>query len=95
MAAALVDKALESSNHSSVNEKDMNAPPNSPRGVFVGAETSPIGDDDSVECDFSAVEEKLQIMKKIILTTRANLMRKIPKRRAATRANAKRSRRLA
>ena len=73
VAAALVDKALESSNDSSVNGKDMNVPPNSPRFVFVGPEPSPIGDDDSVECDFRAVEEKLQIMKKIILTTRANL----------------------
>ena len=70
-AAALVDKVLESSTHSSGNENDTNTPPNSPHRVV--AETSPIGDDDSVECDFRAVEGKLQIMKKIILTTRANL----------------------
>ena len=70
-AAALVDKVLESSTHNSGNENDTNTPPNSPHRVV--AETSPIGDDDSVECDFRAVEEKLQIMKKIILTTRANL----------------------
>ena len=73
VAAALVDKALESSNDSSVDEKDMNVPPNSPRFVFVGPEPSPIGDDDSVECDFTAVMEKLQKMKAIILTTRENL----------------------
>ena len=71
VAAALVDQVLESSTHSSGNENDTNTPPNSPHRV--AAETSPIDDDDSVECDFRAVEEKLQAMKKIILTTRANL----------------------
>ena len=71
VAAAVVDKVLESSTHSSGNETETNTPPNSPHRV--AAETSPIDDDDSVECDFRAVEEKLQIMKKIILTTRANL----------------------
>ena len=71
VAAALVGQVLESSTHSSGNEKETTTPPNSPHRVV--AETSPIGDDDSVECDFRAVEGKLQIMKKIILTTRANL----------------------
>ena len=71
VAAALVDEVLESSTHSSGNEKETTTPPNSPHRVV--AETSPIGDDDSVECDFTAVMEKLQKMKAIILTTRENL----------------------
>ena len=65
------EEVLESSTHSSGNEKETTTPPNSPHRVV--AETSPIGDDDSVECDFTAVMEKLQKMKAIILTTRENL----------------------